>query len=208
MKKWIKILAVVLCLCLLQTPVMESVTSVTEVQAAVKKGLKKEKGKYYYYYKGKKVKNTWKSVKVKNEKTKKMVTYRYYFGKNGAAYQGGSKWGEPYLAVKTIKGKKYGFDRYGRMVKGDYVSKGSFYCFNSKNGRYDAKRTKKLRSASKEGAGIAALFALIGNPKKRTAVPGCYGDGQEYELEYTNFRVGSFVSSATGKETVFEVVAK
>ena len=59
MKKWMKVLAVVLCLCFLQTPVMEGVTSVTEVQAAVKKGLKKEKGKYYYYVRGRKVKNTW-----------------------------------------------------------------------------------------------------------------------------------------------------
>ena len=208
MKKWIKILAVVLCLCFVQTPVMESVTSVTEVQAAVKTGLKKEKGKYYYYSKGKKVKNTWKNVKVKNTKTKKTVTYRYYFGKNGAAYQGGKQWGEPYLTVKTIKGKKYGFDQYGHMVKGDYVSKSSFYCFNSKTGVYDAKRTQKFRSASKEHASAAGLFALIGNPKKRTAVPGCYGDGQEYELEYTNFRVSTFVSSATGQETVIEVIAK
>ena len=69
MKKWMKVLAVVLCLCFLQTPVMEGVTSVTEVQAAVKKGLKKEKGKYYYYVRGRKVKNTWKSVKIKNKKT-------------------------------------------------------------------------------------------------------------------------------------------
>lgn len=208
MKKWIKILAVVLCLCFLQTPVMESVTSVTEVQAAVKKGLKKEKGKYYYYSKGKKVKNTWKSIKVKNKRTKKTVTYRYYFGKNGAAYQGGSKWGEPYLSVKTIKGQKYGFDKNARMVKGDYVSKGSFWCFNSKNGRYDAKRTQRLRSVSKEHSSAASLFALIGKPKKRTPVPGCYGDGQEYELEYTNFRVVTFISNATHKETVIEVIAK
>ena len=208
MKKWMKVLAVVLCLCFLQTPVMEGVTSVTEVQAAVKKGLKKEKGKYYYYVRGRKVKNTWKSVKIKNKKTHKKVTYRFYFGKNGAAYKGGSKWGEPYLAIKTIKGKKYGFDKYSHMVKGDYVSKGKFWCFNSRTGKYYAKRTQKLRSASKEHSSAAVLFALIGSPLKRTAVDGCYGDGQEYQLDYANYRVGTFVSRATGQETVIEVVSK
>lgn len=208
MKKWMKVLAVVLCLCFLQTPVMEGVTSVTEVQAAVKKGLKKEKGKYYYYVRGRKVKNTWKSVKIKNKKTHKKVTYRFYFGKNGAAYKGGSKWGESYLTIKTIKGKKYGFDKYSHMVKGDYVSKGKFWCFNSKTGKYDAKRTQKLRSVSKEHSSATALFALIGSPLKRTAVDGCYGDGQEYQLDYANYRVGTFVSRATGQETVIEVVSK
>ena len=75
MKKWIKILAVMLCLCFLQFPVMEYSGSVTEVQAAVKKGLKKENGRYYYYVKGKKIKNTWKSIQLKDSKTGKKVTY-------------------------------------------------------------------------------------------------------------------------------------
>ncbi len=79
MKKWIKILSMVLCLILSQVPVLEPVTTLQTVQAAttktVKNGLKKENGQYYYYVKGKKVKNTWKTVTVTNSKThKKPVT--------------------------------------------------------------------------------------------------------------------------------------
>lgn len=208
MKKWIKILAVMLCLCFLQFPVMEYSGSVTEVQAAVKKGLKKENGRYYYYIKGKKIKNTWKSIQLKDSKTGKKVTYRFYFDKKGAACKGGSKWGESYLTIKTIKGKKYGFDKYSHMVKGDYVSNGKFWSFNSKTGKYDEKRTQKLRKASKEKTNVSALFKLVGSPRKRKAVDGCYGDGQEYQLDYKNFKVGTFVARGSKKETVIEVIAK
>ena len=50
MKKWIKILSMVLCLILSQVPVLEPVTTLQTVQAAttktVKNGLKKENGQY------------------------------------------------------------------------------------------------------------------------------------------------------------------
>ena len=56
-----------------------------------RQGLVKEKGKYYYYVINKngqseKVTNKWKTVKV--TKKGKIYSYRYYFGKNGAAYSG------------------------------------------------------------------------------------------------------------------------
>ena len=55
MRKWIKILSMVLCLILSQVPVLEPVTTLQTVQAAttktVKNGLKKENGQYYYYVK-------------------------------------------------------------------------------------------------------------------------------------------------------------
>lgn len=97
MKKWIKILAMVLCLMLVQLPVLEPVTTLQTVQAAttktVKNGLKKENGQYYYYVKGKKVKNAWKTVTVTNSKTHKKTSYRYYFTGTGRAYKGGTSWG-------------------------------------------------------------------------------------------------------------------
>lgn len=79
MKKWTKkILAAVLCLMMLQMPAAEPLIEVQTVQAAstakaakVKNGLKKEGGQYYYYVKGKKVKNTWKTVTVANKTTGK-----------------------------------------------------------------------------------------------------------------------------------------
>lgn len=77
MKKWTKkILVAVLCLMMLQMPAAEPLIAVQTVQAAstakvakVKNGLKKEGGQYYYYVKGKKVKNTWKTVTVANKTT-------------------------------------------------------------------------------------------------------------------------------------------
>ena len=61
---------------------------------------KKEGGQYYYYVKGKKVKNTWKTVTVANKTTGKKMTYRYYFSNTGKAYKGGTFFGENYLLVK------------------------------------------------------------------------------------------------------------
>ena len=77
MKKWTKkILAAVLCLMMLQIPAAEPLIGVktlngpsTAKAAKVKNGLKKEGGQYYYYVKGKKVKNTWKTVTVANKTT-------------------------------------------------------------------------------------------------------------------------------------------
>lgn len=61
------------------------------------------------------IKNKWKNVK--DAKTKK--TYRYYFGKDGAAYAGSKDmFGRKKLAVKKIGGKQYGFDTNARMIKG------------------------------------------------------------------------------------------
>ena len=64
-------------------------------KAAKKSGLVREKGKYYYYSKGKKVKNTWKTIKKK----------KYYFGPDGAAKTG---W-------YTISGTSYYFNSKGVM---------------------------------------------------------------------------------------------
>ena len=138
MKKWTKkILAAVLCLMMLQIPAAEPLIAVQTVQAAstakaakVKNGLKKEGGQYYYYVKGKKVKNTWKTVTVANKTTGKKMTYRYYFSNTGKAYKGGTFFGENYLLVKKIGGKYYGFNRYAQMVKG--VQKSSVYFGNYK----------------------------------------------------------------------------
>ena len=133
MKKWKKILAAVLCLACAQVPVLTGAGTVQVQAAAVKQGLKKESGKYYYYVKGVRVKNTWKTVSTtKNGKT---VTYRYYFGKDGAAYAGKIVNGKTQIAVKKISGAYYGFDAYGRMVKGTYLSGSVYRTFSQSTGR-------------------------------------------------------------------------
>lgn len=141
------------------TGAAEPLIAVQTVQAAstakaakVKNGLKKEGGQYYYYVKGKKVKNTWKTVTVANKTTGKKMTYRYYFSNTGKAYKGGTFFGENYLLVKKIGGKYYGFNRYAQMVKGVYYSaygqsRAGFYAFNTKTGVYDAITSSRLRKS-------------------------------------------------------------
>lgn len=216
MKKWTKILAAVLCLMMVQVPVLEPVTAVQNVQAAtkttVKTGLKKESGQYYYYVKGKKVKNTWKTVTVTDSKTHKKTSSRYYFSGTGKAYKGGTAWGESYITVKKIGGKYYGFDRYARMVKGIRysaygASKAGFYAFNTKSGVYDSKKTAALRKAFVREKSSASLRKLLGKPVKTRKVSGCYGNGQEYMLDYTNFWVNTY-KDKKGKEIVLDVISK
>lgn len=102
MKK-LRTLMLVLFLCFACSQI--SVNHAASVEAAtVKSGLKKENGKYYYYVKGEKVKNAWKTVKKTSGTT--TVTNRYYFGSDGSAYMGTSK--AP--AVKKISGAYYAFD--------------------------------------------------------------------------------------------------
>lgn len=69
-----------------------------QMKQAVKKGLIKEKGKYYYYEKGKKVRNTWKNVRLSNGQTR-----RYYFMSSGAACTSSVKW-HGYYYVFNKKG--------------------------------------------------------------------------------------------------------
>lgn len=106
--------------------------------AAVKKGLVKKGGKYYYYKSGKMVRNTWKTVK-KN---------RYYFGKNGAAYKAAKPFDGTYnVKICKIKGKKYGFDAKSHLVaEGTYVDDRSRIWVFTGKGRLDDAKTAELRS--------------------------------------------------------------
>ncbi len=106
MRNWLKSKGIMLTLALalavgapagmLQNPV--------EVSAkAVKKGVKKENGKFYYYENGKKVKNKWATVGKK----------KYYLKKDGSAAVG---WNQ-------IDKKAYYFDDKAVMVKNKTVHK-------------------------------------------------------------------------------------
>lgn len=205
MKKWKKLLIFVLCLMLVQVPVV-TVSSTKTVQAAtVKKGLKKERGQYYYYKNGKKVTNKWVTVKVKEKG--KTVSYRYYFGKNGAAYKAVKSFGSyNNVVVKKIKGVRYGFNARGRMAKGVYVNGGNlrFYAF-TKKGVYDAKTTSALRKASKEGADATTLRKLLGKPLKEEVTDSCYSDPlvvNDVILTYSYFTL-TLGRYADGREIVY-----
>lgn len=133
MKKWKRILAVILCLLCVQVPILPE-TGAVQVQAATaKSGLKKENGKYYYYSNGKKVKSIWKSITTTSNGKK--VTYRYYFGKDGAAYAGKKVNGATQPALRKISGCYYAFDSYGRMMTGTYAINGIYRTFSSSTGK-------------------------------------------------------------------------
>lgn len=142
MKKFKKVFAVLLLMLLVTAPVVTAATQPVTVEAAAKKKtkLKKVKGKYYAYENGKKVCNKWRTIKVGKKK------YRFYFDKKGRAYQANkAAMGKTGVLVKKIKGKYYGFDYQGHMVKGlrggstSAYSMPNLYFFNSK-GVYDKKK--------------------------------------------------------------------
>lgn len=171
--------------------------------SSTKSGLVKSKGKYYYYKNGKKVKNTWKTIKVNGKK------YKYYFGSNGAAYAGKTVAGEVVPAVKTIGKYKYAFDAKGRMLTGIQVIGEKFYYFKS-NGRLNSTRTTKLRKASKYEKNVTTLRKLLkkyGYKLKNTEYYGfsCYGDGEDGSLIYSNFEVQVFKYNSSGKVIVLGV---
>lgn len=111
MKKWKKLLFLIACLMFVQVSTQVMTTPVNVEAATTKEGLKKENGKYYYYENGKKVTNTWKTVR----------SYKFYFGKTGAAYTN---------TVVKIKNSYYGFNKYGRMLTNAWKTvKGNKYYF-------------------------------------------------------------------------------
>lgn len=208
MKKQIKSFSVVICLFLLS--VFAMCISSTTVQAAAKKGLVKEKGKYYYYVLKKdgtseKATETWKTVKVK--KNGKTISYKYYFGKNGAAYAGSTKNGIKTPAVKKIGDKYYGFGTDAKMLKGTYLINDKFYVFHSKNGVYDRNASNKLRKAYGYEKKAATLRKLLGKPQKTETFQGCYGNGKEYLLYYPNF-ILSTGENAKGVEVIFGAMSR
>ena len=173
--------------------------------AAKKKGLKRERGKYYYYKNGVKVKNNWLTLK-RNGKY-----YKYYFGANGAAYAGTKVYGTSVPAVKKISGAYYGFDRLGHMLKGTYVANNKFYVFSSKNGKMNGTLSVKLRSACKYKKSTATLKRLLKNiglkPLKTQKLEGCYGDGYDVIYTYKNFQISAH-ENLDGTEIFLGLIAR
>lgn len=210
-KKQVKMFLMIFCLLFVSASTFFWLTPVSTEAAdtsVAKKGLVKEKGKYYYYVinadgQSEKVTNKWKTVKVtKNGKT---ATYKYYFGKDGAAYAGSVKLGVKTPAFRKVGTKYYGFDTYARMLKGTYFFNDKFYVFNSKTGVYDSAKSLKLRKAYGYEKKAATLKALLGKPKKTQNLTGCYGNGKEHMLYYQNF-VLSTGETAKGVEVIFGVM--
>ena len=174
MKKFRKICLALMLALTLQAAVVPALPA-AQTWAASRKGLVKSGKKYYYYKKGSKIKNKWKKVSVKG------VKYRFYFGKNGAAYRAKSLFLNAYNAkLFKIGKKKYGFDNYSHAVApGIYVDGSSRIYVFEKKGVYSDKKTKALRAALPKGKISTDMYsrviAKLGRPKKVTEGNSCSG---------------------------------
>ena len=216
MKKTKRFLAVVLCMLLMLTPLAVVAETVT-VQAAgpqtVKVKLDKKTGKRYGYDENsQKVTQQW-GVTAKG--------FRYYFGKNGAAYQADQDMVGKYgILMKKINGKYYGFDVSGHTVKGIRVGSVSMYdipklyYFNPKTGAVDKKKTSLYRkyaatSTLAKQNNASKIKKVLGKYKKCAISKGntCMLDGNGKDVTYTYDYVQLNVVRPTGKGSSAEVVA-
>ena len=216
MKKTKRFLAVVLCMLLMLTPLAVVAETVT-VQAAepqtVKVKLDKKTGKRYGYDENnQKVTQQW-GVTAKG--------FRYYFGKNGAAYQADQDMVGKYgILMKKIDGKYYGFDVSGHTVKGIRVGSVSIYeipklyYFNPKTGAVDKKKTSLYRkyaatSTLAKQNNASKIKKVLGKYKKCTISKSntCMLDGNGKDVTYTYDYVQLNVVRPTGKGSSAEVVA-
>ena len=174
MKKFRKICLTLMLALTLQAAVVPALPA-AQTWAASRKGLVKSGKKYYYYKKGSKIKNKWKKVSVKG------VKYRFYFGKDGAAYRAKSLFLNAYnVKLFKIGKKKYGFDNYSHAVApGIYVDGSSRIYVFEKKGVYSDKKTKTLRAALPKGKirtdMYSRVIAKLGRPKKVTEGNSCNG---------------------------------
>ena len=216
MKRTKRFLSVVLCMLLMLTPLAVVAETVT-VQAAgpqtVKVKLDKKTGKRYGYDENnQKVTQQW-GVTAKG--------FRYYFGKNGAAYQADQDMVGKYgILMKKINGKYYGFDVSGHTVKGIRVGSVSMYevpklyYFNPKTGAVDKKKTSLYRkyaatSTLAKQNNASKIKKVLGKYKKCTISKSntCMLDGNGKDVTYTYDYVQLNVVRPTGKGSSAEVVA-
>ena len=139
-------------------------------QAATVKNvtLKKVGKKYYGFKKGKKIKKKWGIVKAGKKK------YKYYFGKNGAAYTG----------VHAI---------------GKYWYNTKLYYFNKK-GRLQTAKTDTLQKLSAEGADLGILQAKIRELDPKDTCKNDEACGQQFCVYKNKFTV--YFREKDGKNVV------
>ena len=193
MKKFRKICLALMLALTMQAAVVPALPA-AQTWAASRKGLVKSGKKYYYYKKGAKIKKKWKTVSVKG------VKYRFYFGKNGAAYRAKNLYLNAYnVKLFKIGKKKYGFDNYSHVVApGIYVDGSSKIYVFGKKGVYSNKKTKALRAALPKGKISTDMYsrviAKLGRPKKVTEANSCNGWNAtdpftDLSLVYSHFEV-------------------
>ncbi len=104
---------------------------------------------------------------------------KYYVDKEGKAISGWSP------------DKTYYFDETGEMATGITVIKEKFYCFYA-SGKFNQKKTQKIRKAAKYESKFSNLKKYIGEPKKSKYYDSCYGAGKDGILTYDGFKVFTY----------------
>ena len=217
MKGLKKFLAVVLCMLLMLTPlatVAETVTvhAAQDVKTVKVKTDKKTGKRYGYDENNQKVTMTWGVTSS---------GFRYYFGKNGAAYQADKDTVGKYgILIKKIDKVYYGFDVSGHTVKGIRVGSISMYdipklyYFNPKTGAVDNKKTSLYRkyaatSTLAKQNNASKIKKVLGKYKKCTVSKSntCMLDGNGKDVTYVYGYVQLNVVRPTGKGSSAEVVA-
>ena len=147
--------------------------------------------------------------------------FRYYFGKNGAAYQADKDTVGKYgILIKKIDKVYYGFDVSGHTVKGIRVGSISMYdipklyYFNPKTGAVDNKKTSLYRkyaatSTLAKQTNASKIKKVLGKYKKCTVSKSntCMLDGNGKDVTYVYDYVQLNVVRPTGKGSSAEVVA-
>lgn len=205
MKKLKRILAVLLCLVMIQAPI-QIFSQTTEVQAAVKREVKynSKAKKYYYYENGKKVDKRGEWITISGKGT-------FYMCKDGYAVSAPKEDGVTYnIITKKIGGKTYGFDSKARRVKNGlyYTMRGTCYYFDSK-GVYSQKETKKYRPLSPTGNPVLQMKSVtkarqlldkMSKPKIKNAGSSCViNGGTDYNAIYPHFELQYTKINKTGK---------
>lgn len=202
MKKYGRICLAVLFAMLLLTAA--GIAAPASVQAGTPAGLVKKGNTYYFYHKGKKVKNKWKSVTIDGQKQK------LYFGKKGAAYRAGSLFENAYnVKLFKIKKKQYGFDMNSFLVKKGVYVNGSYKIMAfKKNGEYDKKKTKTLRGKLKIGKISKKMYdtvtSALGKPRSVSRSDSCspWNEKDSFTdvvLNYGHFEVQLIQNDRTGE---------
>ena len=182
-----RVLLLILCCMLLQPG---SVCA----KASGESGLVTSGKKIYYYENGQKAENCWKKIKG----------YKYYFGKNGAAYAApkASKM-KKNVVCRTIGGARYCFDQKGRLMKKGLYADVTGNAFWVKNGKVDEARTKKIQKAAEYLADAQKIRNYLGEPKKTSASSSCFRDGgTDLMLTYPYVILSLYRDDENGEELV------
>lgn len=174
--------------------------------AEIKNGLKVEGQNTYFYVNGKKVKNTWKTVKINSKIGKKKL----YFGTTGAAVKAKKRWPEDtakkLVVTKKIGTKTYGFDMNGYLVgQGIRLDADERPSVFTKYGTVNAKKTKALRTAIKNNK-IDKVLKLLGTPNRKRKSGSCDVDQDIYpkalNYYFDNFNFWIKWNPKTGKKMI------